>query len=178
IGILQNQRRATARLTGRAPVYKQFTHGVALVGTPQHPGQSTQERGLAGTGWPEQQHPLTRLEDKVHLRHREPLSARVPPPPAAGSHPSGANAIPHKIGAETLRPTANRASTPVDARARTRNHPSHPAKTVPDMDRVTRYVMRKSADFGQFGVRNSSPTHADAPAAAPASKPTISPHRR
>src|SRR6218665_3299688 len=136
MGILQNQRRATARLTGRAPVYKQFTHGVALVGTPQHPRKTTPQRGLVATRWPPEQHTDT-------------------PPP-----------------------TANRASTPVDARARTRNHPSHPAKTVPDMDRVTRYVMRKSADFGQFGVRNSSPTHADAPAAAPASKPTISPHRR
>src|SRR6218665_2498370 len=155
--ILQIQRRATARLTGRAPVYKQFTHGVALVGTPQHPGQGPPAAG--------------------RYRSRRAPTAR-PPPPAARTHRTRAMAFPHKIGAAPPRPTANRARTPVDARARTRNHPSHPAKTVPDMDRVTRYVMRKSADFGQFGVRNSSPTHADAPAAAPASKPTISPHRR
>ncbi len=119
VGVLQHQ---AGRGGGERPLH------LAVVLVAEHAGETLEQRGLAGSGCPEQQHALPRLDDQVEPAHRPRGAAGGTPAPAARDDRRPG----HGRHGQAVLPAANRVRAPVRASAFARYHDPRPAMTAPD----------------------------------------------
>src|SRR5690554_1868748 len=134
VRVLQEQPRTAALCGGALTVDQQLTALVALIVAAEHTSHRLEQRGLARSGCPQQQHPLPRLDHQVEVSHRPGVPAGVTPTPAARGDANGWGRI-RPVQGQTLsarsRPEAKRLSTPVWAMPRTAIQESRPAMSAP-----------------------------------------------
>lgn len=99
----------------------------------QHPGQGMEQGGLAGSRRAQQQDAFAGLDAQLEVADGPgPASGMTPTPALSRDQGSG------QIRSPSARPTANRLSTPVAARALVNSQPTTPARMAPDTSRQPR----------------------------------------